>query len=76
VLLVHQSLDEIAEHDAECSIDQQLCDAAYHARLPDIMSAVARGADVNFINAADGNKTPLIKAVESVSFVGRFFVAL
>lgn len=68
-VVVHQSLDDIAEHGVECSINQQLCEAAYRASLPDIITALAHGADVNFINRADCNKTPLIKAVESVSLI-------
>lgn len=45
----------------------QLYWASLSRNLPDMAEALAHGAEVNWINMDDGNRTPLIMAVHGVS---------
>lgn len=38
--------------------------------LTDMVQALAHGADVNWVNGEDSNRTPLIQAVQGVSTCG------
>ncbi|XP_043932967.1 arf-GAP with coiled-coil, ANK repeat and PH domain-containing protein 1 [Protopterus annectens] len=48
--------------------------AAVHQSLPIMADALAHGADVNWVNAAEENRTPLIQAVSSNSLVACEFL--
>uniref|UniRef100_A0A8C4RSL3 Arf-GAP with coiled-coil, ANK repeat and PH domain-containing protein n=1 Tax=Erpetoichthys calabaricus TaxID=27687 RepID=A0A8C4RSL3_ERPCA len=47
----------------------QLYCAAYACKLPEMAEALAYGADVNWVNVEDDNRTPLIQAVHGGSLV-------
>ncbi|XP_063074805.1 arf-GAP with coiled-coil, ANK repeat and PH domain-containing protein 2-like [Engraulis encrasicolus] len=51
------------------SSDLLLYWASCACRLPDMAEAMAHGADVNWINTEDSNRTPLIQAVQGGSLV-------
>lgn len=48
------------------SADLLLYWASSACSLPDMAEAMAHGADVNWVNAEDSNRTPLIQAVQGV----------
>ncbi|KAG7488185.1 hypothetical protein MATL_G00031480 [Megalops atlanticus] len=53
----------------EYSPGLQLFWASYARSLPDMAEALAHGAEVNWVNTEDDNKTPLIMAVQGGSLV-------
>ncbi|XP_064195104.1 arf-GAP with coiled-coil, ANK repeat and PH domain-containing protein 2 isoform X3 [Anguilla rostrata] len=54
---------------SECSPGLQLYWASCARSLPDMAEAFAHGADVNWVNPEDRNRTPLIQAVQGGSLV-------
>uniref|UniRef100_A0A3B3RDD0 Arf-GAP with coiled-coil, ANK repeat and PH domain-containing protein n=1 Tax=Paramormyrops kingsleyae TaxID=1676925 RepID=A0A3B3RDD0_9TELE len=59
----------VPQEPKACSPGLQLYWAAYACSLPDMTEAIAHGAEVNWVNAEEDRKTPLIMAVQGGSMV-------